>query len=196
MSIRNIIIAIALVMLFLKYGRDTTPVRYGEGVVAPEMPIQEALPDARPFKQGDYTITPLASFDIEARLLRRESYHLDREADLSPVDFALGWGPMSDERVLDKIEITQSNRWYHWRVAEFPIPRRDIETHSANMHLIPASDTIKTELNRVKPGQRIRLTGALVEVSQNGWRWRSSLTREDTGDHSCEVFRVESVQIY
>jgi hypothetical protein len=75
--------------------------------------------------------------------LSSERYSLGREADLSPVDLALGWGKMSDEAVLSKINITQSNRFYYWHVDAFPIPRREIEINSANMHMIPADDRIK-----------------------------------------------------
>lgn len=67
----------------------------------------------------------------------REDYSLGRERDLSPVDFAFGWQHMSDEAVLDKIDISQSWRWSRRHVEEFPIPRQAIETQSVNMHLNP-----------------------------------------------------------
>jgi hypothetical protein len=36
--------------------------------------------------------------------------------------------------------------------------------------------------------------GYLVEArGADGWRWRSSLTREDTGAGACELIWVESV---
>ena len=57
-----------------------------------------------------------------------------------PEDLALGWGRMSDSDVLAKIDITQSGRFYYWHVDDFPIPRREIETSSANMHMIPSDD--------------------------------------------------------
>jgi hypothetical protein len=119
---------------------------------------------------------------------------MGRESDLSPLDLTLGWGPMSDDAVLKKITIEQSNRWYHWSVESFPIPQRDIETHSANMHMIPANDEVENQLNNIKRGDTITLDGYLVEVtSSDGWHWRSSLSREDTGGGACEVVFVKSV---
>jgi hypothetical protein len=44
---------------------------------------------------------------------------------------------MSDESVLKKIKISQSNRWDRWQVREFPITQQEIQTHSTNMHIIP-----------------------------------------------------------
>ncbi len=116
------------------------PVLHGAGVIAAEDPIQRNLDNATPIIKNGYQITPLADFHVEARVLSAEHYWMDHEADLAPVDLALGWGPMSDEAVLDKITISQSNRFYFWRLESFPIPREDIETHSANMHMIPANN--------------------------------------------------------
>ncbi|MCK4994330.1 MAG: hypothetical protein KAS13_04695 [Candidatus Omnitrophica bacterium] len=53
---------------------------------------------------------------------------------------------MSDETVLKTIKIWQKNRGYWWRTREFPIPHREIEMHSANMHIIPADETVKEVL--------------------------------------------------
>jgi hypothetical protein len=49
-------------------------------------------------------------------------------------------------------------------------------------------------LRRAKTGQTIALRGYLVELrAADGWQWRSSLTREDTGDGSCELMYVQAV---
>jgi hypothetical protein len=145
---------------------------------------------------ADYRIIPLEAFSLEARVLGREDYHFDRGAALAPTDLALGWGPMADPQVLKDIRISQSNRWYHWQVDEFPIPRREIETHSANMHMIPANSLVAQTLARVKQGQLIQLSGQLVQVDgKDGYRWSSSLSREDTGNGACELIWVEQLKV-
>lgn len=121
---------------------------------------------------------------------------MGRESDLSPVDLALGWGKMSDERVLDSIDISQSGRWYRWRTDKLPIPMREIETHSANMHLIPANKSIKSTINRTRIGDIVEFSGNLIRVdAKDGWRWLSSLSRTDNGGHSCELIWVEKFEI-
>ena len=101
---------------------------------------------------------------------------------------------MADPQVLARIDISQGNRWYHWRTDDFPIPRREIETHSANMHLIPADATVARALQQVEPGQRIALSGQLVRVvGDDGFHWQSSLTREDVGQGACELIWVQSL---
>lgn len=154
-------------------------VELGPGIKVTEAPIQKSLSGQSPFSFDEYQITRLASFDLKAKILSKTNYRLDRESDLSPVDLALGWQNMSDERVLQNIDISQSNRWYYWRVKEFPIPRREIETQSANMHLVPDDDLVEDMINSAKQGQIIELTGALIRVeADDNWHWQSSLTRE------------------
>ena len=166
---------------------------HGNGIIASQQPVQQSTNQSK-ITLNDFTITPLQSFEIEARVLSVEHYSFDREADLAPVDLALGWGPMSDGAVLSKIDISQSNRFYFWHVNEFPIPRREIETNSANMHMIPADSKIEKVLEGIKTGQRVKLSGYLVQVdSSDGWHWKSSLSREDTGNGSCELVYVKSV---
>jgi len=166
---------------------------HGNGIIASQQPVQQSTNQSK-ITLNDFTITPLQSFEIEARVLSVEHYSFGREAELSPEDLALGWGPMSDEAVLSKIDISQSNRFYFWHVNEFPIPRREIETNSANMHMIPADSKIEKVLEGIKTGQRVKLSGYLVQVdSSDGWHWKSSLSREDTGNGSCELVYVKSV---
>ena len=117
------------------------PVMHGNGAIASAQPQQSPTSEANLTLNG-YNITPLQSFDIEARVLSTEHYTFGRAADLAPVDLVLGWGPISDEAVLSKIDITQSNRFYYWHVDAFPIPREQIETNSANMHMIDRKSVV------------------------------------------------------
>lgn len=166
------------------------------GIKAPLPPYQSAIESPVTTTKNDYKITELASFNLTAKVLGKENYFFDQGSDLSPVDLALGWGRMSDESVVNKISISQSGRWYRWNTETFPIPRREIETHSANMHMIPANDKVKSALKRVRKGQIIQLFGSLVKVeSSKGWRWKSSLTREDTGGGACELIWVKDFKI-
>jgi hypothetical protein len=141
-----------------------------------------------------YQIKSLEPFELQARVLSSKRYFSGKEADLVPVDLALGWGKMADPAIINQMTITQSNRWYHWHVQEFPLPRREIETNSANMHLIPGSPEIAKSIQSAKVGQMVSLTGDLVEVTdpQNNWHWKSSLTRNDTGAGACELVLVKS----
>lgn len=132
-------------------------------------------------------------------MIGEERYRLDRGAALAPVDLALGWGMMSDSAVLKQISVSQGERSYSWWVnnKNYPVPRTIIEAHSANMHMIPANHDIERRLKSVRAGNLVHVKGYLVEViNKDGFRWKSSLTRSDTGAGACELIWVESLETW
>ncbi|MBB3227541.1 hypothetical protein FHW69_002164 [Luteibacter sp. Sphag1AF] len=171
------------------------PVTAANGVLVAQAPDQEALVGApSEIQRGRFTLKTRARFDMKARVLSREDYELDDLAPIAPTDLALGWGRMSDTGVLNSIRISQSNRFYFWYTDDFPIPRREIEESSANMHMIPASDDAARQLRDVRPGAVVQIRGFLVDVRRDDGRyWNTSMTREDTGAGACEVILVESI---
>ncbi|MCX7070153.1 MAG: hypothetical protein NTW01_04030 [Gammaproteobacteria bacterium] len=176
----------------------TRSVAVGPGALAPDPPQQTALAGdaAARFAYRNWTLTPLAAFALDARVLGREDYRFDPLASLVPTDLALGWGPMSDSAVLARIDIRQRGRFYFWTVREFPIPERDIVRSSANMHLIPADDAVADRLAEVRVGQVLRLRGKLVEArADNGLTARSSLRRDDSGAGACELVWVDALEV-
>ena len=161
-------------------------------------PLQSEVPSTMPaLSMEGATLQPLAGFSIEARVLGREDYRMGREADYSPTDLALGWGRMTDDAVLSQLDISQGGRWYRYRWTNAPpIPVAEIVRSSANMHMIPANPVVAKTLARVKREQRISLRGQLVRVEgDDGFRWVSSLSRDDTGDGACEVIWLEHLEI-
>ncbi|MDD3608928.1 MAG: hypothetical protein PHI49_04125 [Halothiobacillaceae bacterium] len=172
------------------------PVDTGPGALAPGRPQQEKTASTEQRFKG-YRLVPLADYHLEARVLSTQHYTLGREAELSPVDLALGWGRMSDRQVLDRLDISQGNRFYYWRYqGEPPIPHDEIIRSSSNHHMIPADETIARQLKAIRPGQLVEFSGQLVEARHDdGWRWKSSLSREDTGNGACELVLVQRLNI-
>jgi hypothetical protein len=168
-----------------------------DGLLAPEEPLQSDLVGAQAIVRGRWTLTPRARYDITARILSREDYSFDSWSDLVPEDLALGWGPMSDNRILGELEISQGARFYSFRpVNEMPIPARQAITHSANTHVIPSDSRVRSQLANLRVGQVVHLEGMLVDgVRADGYQFRTSLSREDTGAGACEVMLVESVEV-
>lgn len=167
-----------------------------DGVLAPSQPLQQPI-SRHPMKYKGHIIDFLASYEIQARILSTENYYVDPGAKISPIDLALGWGPMSDNRNLRELKMKQSDRFYFysWEVAP-PLPERVITQNSANVHIVPADSIIEKQIKALRKGQVVKLTGALIMVSDfNGGGWKSSLTREDSGPGACELFYVESVRV-
>ncbi|MEO7071981.1 MAG: hypothetical protein ABI300_02995 [Rhodanobacter sp.] len=185
-------------VLLIGYGAwshwDHRAVAAGPGVLAPQAPQQVDIRDGARLQQDGVTLVTRARFSLTARVLSRADYTWGEDAKLVPLDLALGWGRMSDSAVLAQIDITQSGRFYRWHVKDFPIPRREIETSSANMHMIPADANVRRELERVRRGEVVHIQGFLVDARRaDGWYWNTSLTRDDTGAGACELIYVESL---
>lgn len=170
------------------------PIDRDPGVLAPCEPTQTPTREP-PFRIGEYEITPRAAYDIEARVLSVEPYSMDAGAKLSPLDFAVGWGPMSDSAVLEHFRISQGARFFTIYPDEQAIDMKVALRVGANMHLIPASNDIEDQLEDVRAGHVVRLRGLLVNASRaDGWTWNTSLSREDAGAGACELFYVEAVE--
>jgi hypothetical protein len=192
-----LVILAILVIVLLYYFYPETVVTYPPGETASSQPMQTNLVNKKQWVVGDFTIEALAEYDIKARVLSRNNFSLGKESKLSPFDLALGWGPMSDQSVIDKLKITQRDRWYFWQADKLPIPANDITLNSANVHIIPKDENVDESFDKVYKGSLIEMKGYLVKVTtEDGWHWISSLRRDDTGGGSCELMWVEDLKIF
>jgi hypothetical protein len=195
---KSFIVLLAIAFACLGYWFLHLPITYPPGVLITDDPSQIMLPaDTPPFAQGAFKLKPLAVFSIDARVLHRKVYRYDRQAALVPVDLALGWGPMSDQKVLDQLKITQSMRFYWYEYPrQPPIPTEEIISHSTNVHIIPSTKAIASQCKSLREGSLVHLQGDLVEANGPGiGTWRSSLSRTDTGNGACELMWVKELWI-
>lgn len=159
------------------------------GVVAPEKPAAAMFSqfNEMPVKDGKYLMMPYASYQVHARVLRVKRYR-DRWSDLSPCDFVIGWGRMSDSAVYGAVDLTPAGRNFCYQPPPPTlISREELETHSATLHVIPANDEVAAALAAVRDNDVVRLSGAFVEVrgAEPG-----GLPRQ-----ACHVVQVTNVQV-
>lgn len=170
------------------------------GVLAPREPVQTAVDGDRRIELGKHVLHVRAHFDVDARVLRKARYRFDGGAELAPVDVGVGWGPMSDSRIVDELEFSQMGRFLYWKPrdpARFPLAPDEIVRNATQLHLIPASENIESRLKRLRPGQHVNISGWLVDVTGPGnFSWRTSMSREDTGAGACEIVYVETIEVW
>ena len=159
-------------------------------------PVQNALVPAR-IAPG---MTALATFSAHVLVLGRKEYPSD-PADIlsgaSPLDLAVAWGPAARSDAKEAVELTQSDRRYHWRArqSDMDIPGvGNFTRYSGNWHIVPADEQIAMALANIVPGDVIKMEGELVLLTfPDGTFYASSMSRDDTGDGACEIFRVKSL---
>lgn len=173
------------------------PITRPSGVLVSTQPYQNSDNLPRAFVAKGYTFTPVAHFVVEARVLSKHLYRYDAGAKISPVDLALGWGHMSDSQVLDKLRISQGDRFYYYAWPQNPpIDPGKIVVSSANMHMVPSTPQLEQQLKRIKPGHIVRLEGYLVNVNgPGGFYWHTSTTRADSGNGACELVWIERIAV-
>lgn len=190
------ILAFTLIFLWRLFANwAETPIVAERGTATDHGGIQDSKLPAKTWTHKGFRITNLESVKITGLVLSTAYYTFDTGAKISPMDLALGWGAMANPNILNYFDISQSDRHTYWYSQHMPIKAEEIARSLTNMHLIPANSAVYAELKRIKKNQTIVITGSLVFVEKEGWSWKSSLSRTDTGDGACEVVWVDGISI-
>ncbi len=176
--------------------RDGIKIKH-EHIIIREDPHQRKIKHRYVVDPEGNKFTLKAKFDFRARILSRKRYNVDHFSDVAPIDFAIGWGPMSDPKVLKTMDLWQTRRWFYYQYSNrTPATRMEIITHLANVHMVPADERVRKDLMLVEEGDIVSVKGYLINVySRDGWQKLSSEIRTDTGDGACEIVYVEEVEI-
>ncbi len=154
----------------------------------------------------DTVITFKASYDIKALVVSTKNYRGTGVFDsLSPKDVALAWGSVAQHNNDINFHWSQSGRWYYWytdgSVDLTPVGSSSgVSRQSSNNHLIPADDSVREMIGKIKTGDYIEIIGYLVNLKATSsgsgkyYTNSSSLSRNDTGDGACEIIYVTDVK--
>jgi hypothetical protein len=144
-------------------------------------------------EEGYVALTLLARYDIEA-VVKSKNSQSDYPAQISKYDLALAWGTLNDAGIDSHITYGQTGRYYFYNWSEgTPVSPDYIARHSANVHLIHSSDRVLQQIRSIDKKDHVRLQGFLVNVNFKNGSWNTSLTRNDTGNGSCEIMYVTQV---
>lgn len=201
-SIVLVIFVIALSMLIagiLVFGWDIQDQGInGSGIDISRDPVQfpyigEAI--IRDIGGIKYTITPVTSYEISAKVKSIKLYQDNNR--LSQMDICAVWGELASE---SNLSYSQRSRFcYVDAIGDIQIDKERfgfLSTYKlSNNHIIPANDTISSDLNTIKVEDNIKLTGYLVNVDgDEGYQWKTSLSRHDEGYGACEIIYVTEVK--
>jgi len=152
--------------------------------------------------KGDNTfnLSIKANYTASVVVESKKIYYSGWEAELAPIDLLFLWGNLTDPAMDEYISYRQDSRKYFFEYArDTPVSRDYIQGHSANTHVIPATDNIYQILKTLGNGEEAVLEGNLVDAEgavdgRKVW-WRTSMLRSDGGSGSCELFYVKKVRV-
>ncbi|MCF7792730.1 MAG: hypothetical protein K9N09_01440 [Candidatus Cloacimonetes bacterium] len=198
-----LLIFAVLAGLYYYYNKPEITENSEEQINANKTPRQSALfrPKSIAYKTGllDLMISPMARYSISARILSKRRYVRGWQSEISPWDIVFGWGDAAKMISVENLGIKQAVRHYSFRVAaDIPMTGEYIRTHTSNNHIIPANDNIRKAILFLSKYDIVKMEGYLVNVNgkkgHQNVSWISSLSRNDSGRGSVEVFYVDSVQ--
>ena len=127
---------------------------------------------------------------------------------LVPRDVCLIWGGLVDAFNNGTAKFTQSGRFCHPIIDGEELNSLDVAQvrgvfgnkmlalrEFSNNHVIPSTAEIRGQIFGLKTGDKVRLSGYLVQVRYGKIQLNSSTTRDDFGNGACEVFYVTKVDI-
>lgn len=147
-----------------------------------------------------HRLTKIAEYTVTGIMVSIETYTDDRGAALSPCDIALVFGKLVADARWRRIDWSQSGRWYWWSydVDDIPGGNDFIVANSSNNHIVPADTRVAAAVRRLDTGKTVRLSGFLIDIEEtgvpDGFTWRTSRSRTDTGDGSCEIIWLTGVE--
>ena len=164
----------------------------------------------------DVDITKLASYDITGKVEALKDFNTNFLANflsfsswdmsnyISPRDLTLSWGKIAQDDNSEYIQVNQEffNNQRRALVNCKPqlIDKYGMDysiEHVSNNHIIVIDKNLRSQLAKIKVTDVVRIIGYLVEVDcSNGVHWGpSSLRRNDTGGHACEIIYAEEILI-
>jgi len=182
---------------------EPTEVEHGE-IDASQDPIQTSTDQkdiiVLEIEDGIFELTPMAAYKASVMVMSKETYSYGWMGKVVPIDLALAWGKLIEPEYDKHIDYSQGDRYYFFEYdSESPLNAGYIGKHSANHHIIPATENILKALKSIKKKQKVVLEGFLVYLrgTYKGEEvfWNSSLKRDDHGDNACELFFVDRVRI-
>lgn len=156
------------------------PVNHGPGVMSPKTPEITSLTWHEPFTFKGARVIPKKVIEAEVRILDKKRYFFDSFSRYSPLDVIVGWNKMSDERNVNYIYYSLSNRSFKSRYIKAPIEERIIYTESDLWHLIPSTSEIDEMVKQLREGHIIKIKGLLVDISnESGFNINTSTRLSD-----------------
>ncbi len=141
----------------------------------------------------EQSISVLAPFQGDFRILGSKTYNNDEQAKFSPIDYAVTRGLFIAPEIASQIQFSQYDRYLNWQMARPPVPPKLAMQLVSNMHIIPGNPEVAKEIKKVKRGDLVRISGNMVEIKDKNLVWTSAIGWDGYGDGACKLIQVDSI---
>jgi hypothetical protein len=194
------VLALALVAAWYRHSHQVAGApRPADGVLVGAEPLWGAASigdHASYIPLGHNESFPTGALDITGRVLALKEYPHQGLGEYTTLDLVLGWGPMSDNRVIDQLAIRQEDR--HFVIEPKPALDLPLETayrSSINISLSTDFAEHRQMLGAIRVGDVIRLEGWTVRIrNAAGATWEGVIGRDLHGPRSA-VLSVHRLQV-
>ncbi len=156
------------------------------------------------FDEKEYVAQPLSEYSINGLVVSHsdisnmlDGYRNNRSIDLK--DLCLTWGDNLKSSAFRKIKFWNKASTCFYEFGEYKKYQKNFDGNKiSNNHLVTDRDYLIKKINRVKPGDQVRISGYLVNYFPKGASERlaeSSTSRTDSGDIASEIIYVEMFHI-
>lgn len=182
-------------------------VLHAAGVLAEAEPTITPASDMASWRDAHgFSYRALGRFGGRVIVVSRTNYSIGEFARLAPTDLAIVWGPLSDIRAYSQLEFDQRGSPLAGRfvfpqirpgttLAQRPVAdvRAYLLANLTHVHTIAADHAIAARLATIRPGQLVRFSGVLVDVTApSGTRYTSSTTLHD---YDCEIAWIDELEL-
>lgn len=196
------LISVMIIVVVVMFGKSmkTVPELYQQEI---QVPAQKNIVSSKAIshsgEKGEVRLLPKARYEIKGVVKSKKKYS-DFTSQISKYDLAMAWGNLNKDEIDSSIKYSQRGRWYFYSYKLDSSVNQDyISKNSANVHIIHKNKDVLKQIKNIDKGDMIELKGFLVDVdfknSNNQALWSTSMTRDDTGDGSCEILYVEEISV-
>ena len=163
----------------------------GELVITP--PKWPALPFGNNYRDymsyGNNQVQPVDGADLMGRVLASKQYPPKGFGEVTHTDLVLGWGPMSDNRVLDHLKITQAERGVDFLLdSAAPITLAAADDSSVNISVYSDYFDNSAALDAIRIGDVVRIVGWKMRArNASGTTWEGGSGHDRKGQQSAVI---------
>lgn len=154
------------------------------------------------YRDTKYEVEPKADYELWGLVVSHNDiskfgdiYHDEDSVDLKDVCVVWGDNLINGSYLEGKYKSGSWTCYWEFDTREAWINFK--ESKIANNHLISSDPLTQVQIRELKIGDQVHVKGYLVDYKNlsTDWKRQSSLTRQDTGNHSCEVVFVEKLEV-